>query len=217
METKWLILTALVFVIVIAAGALVWRFGFYVAPYAWTGEPARLRDVLGIKPGSRVADIGAGDGALAIEMARFVGANGTVYATDISSESRTDIAERSSREQLPQVQVVAGAADGTNLPERCCDAIYLRAVFHHIKNQRAFARAIGAGVQPGGRVAIIDFPPGALWFHGEDHGVTAETIIAAFESAGMTLTQRIENWGGGMFLLRFEQVAAHKPTPPSSR
>jgi ubiquinone/menaquinone biosynthesis C-methylase UbiE len=204
MQTKWLILIAVALMGTTFAGVVAWRFTIFCAPYAWTKEPSRLRDVLGLKEGARIADIGAGDGALAIEMARVVGANGLVYASDISAERQQDIAARASREHFAHVRVVKGLVDATNLPEECCDAIYMRAVFHHIQDRRAFARSIAAGLRPGGRVAIIDFPPGGLWFHGGDHGVTAEAVLAAFREAGMTLTNRIDNWGGGMFLLLFE-------------
>jgi ubiquinone/menaquinone biosynthesis C-methylase UbiE len=205
MQTKWTILFAVILIGTTFAAVVAWRFAIFCAPYAWTKEPSLLRAVLELKEGARVADVGAGDGALAMEMARIVGAGGVVYASDISAERQQDIAARASREGLEQVQVVKGMTDATNLPEQCCDAIYMRAVFHHIEDKQAFARSVAAGVGRGGRVAIIDFAPGGLWFHGSDHGVTAETVIEAFREAGMSLTKRIDHWGGGMFLLRFER------------
>ena len=43
-----------------AAGiAVAAHFAFFLMPFAWTGEPARLVALLGIHPGDRVADIGA--------------------------------------------------------------------------------------------------------------------------------------------------------------
>ena len=81
----------------------------------------------------------------------------------------------------------------------------MRAVFHHIEDPTALAASVAAAVRPGGRVAIIDFPPGALWFHGADHGVTPEAVTTAFEGAGLSLAQRIDDWGGGMFLLAFDR------------
>jgi hypothetical protein len=53
-------------------------------------------------------------------------------------------------------------------------------------------------------VAVIDFAPGSLWFHGGDHGVKAQAVVDAFERAGFSLAKRIDDWGGGMFLLLFE-------------
>ena len=101
---------------------------------------------------------------------------------------------------------IAGATDATNLPDGCCDAIYMRTMLHHVANPPAFARDVVRSIRPGGRIAVIDFAPGRLWFHGGDHGVTPEDITAAFTSAGCTLRHRDDHWGGPTFLLLFECV-----------
>src|SRR5665647_1055739 len=46
-------------------------------------RPEKVIEALGIKPGSRVADVGAGTGLLTVHLARAVAPNGTVVATDI--------------------------------------------------------------------------------------------------------------------------------------
>jgi SAM-dependent methyltransferase len=192
----------------LAAGVVAWRFMFFIAPFGWTGEPERLARVLGLQPGMRVADIGAGSGDLAVAMAAFVGNTGRVYATELAPERRAEIERRVSREPARNVRVVAAAEGDTRLPESCCDAVYMRAVFHHIDDQLRFAADVARAVAPGGRVAIIDFAPGTLWFHGADHGVRPESVLTAFESAGLRLRERADDWGGGMFLLVFERTAA---------
>ncbi len=91
-----------------AAGiAVAAHFAFFLMPFAWTGEPARLVALLGIHPGDRVADIGAGDGSLAVAVARFTGRDGEVLATDIDPGRRQAIADRASRAQV-NVRVMAG-------------------------------------------------------------------------------------------------------------
>src|SRR3977135_4650350 len=45
--------------------------------------PDEALDIIGIKKGAVVADIGAGSGYMTVKMARRVGANGIVYANDI--------------------------------------------------------------------------------------------------------------------------------------
>jgi SAM-dependent methyltransferase len=188
----------------LAAALILKRFAIFVAPFAWTGEPARLADVLDVQPGMHIADVGAGSGALALAMREFVGGTGLVYATELSSERRADIEQGITRASAANVRVVAAAEAETGLPERCCDAIYMRAVFHHIGARARFAAAVGRALRPGGRVAVIDFPPGALWFHGPDHGVQPDSVLSAFEAAGLRSRARIDDWGGGMFLVLFE-------------
>ena len=67
----------------VAVAALVWRFSWFVAPLAWTGEAAALAAALAVVPGMRVADVGAGDGAMAAALARIVGPAGRVFATEL--------------------------------------------------------------------------------------------------------------------------------------
>ena len=177
---------------------------FHVLPLAWTGEADRLAEFLKIRPGSRVAEIGAGTGALATEMARRVGPAGAVFATELNPERRAQIAQRAAR--LPQLTAVEAGADVTKLPFDCCDAIYMRAVLHHIAAPDAYARELARAVRPGGRVAIIDFPPGALFMHGADHEIDAQVVLRAFTAAGLELEGREDSWGGAMYLLVFRKA-----------
>lgn len=100
--------------------------------------------------------------------------------------------------------IIAATKTETWLPSRCCDAIYMRAVFHHVADRSRFAADVTHALRPGGRVGVIDFAPGTLWFHGPDHGVEPHAVLRAFQAAGLRLRERVDEWGGGMFLLVFE-------------
>jgi ubiquinone/menaquinone biosynthesis C-methylase UbiE len=191
--------------VLLAGGAIALRFSFFFMPFAWTGEPEQLARALGVQRGMAVADIGAGSGALATAMAAQVGETGRVYATELSVERRADIERRVESASIRNVQVITATDTDTGLTEQCCDAVYLRAVFHHIPAPRQFASSIARTLRPHGRVGVIDFAPGALWFHGRDHGVHLEIVVSAFQAAGLRLRERIDDWGGGMFLLVFER------------
>jgi len=155
----------------------------------------------------QIADIGAGSGALAVAMASFVGSTGQVHATEVVPERRAAIERRVSRASLGNVHAVAAGEASTQLPVSCCDAVYLRAVFHHIADRSMFAADVARALRPGGRVGVLDFAPGTLWFHGADHGVQPDSVLHAFEAAGLRLRERIDDWGGGMFLFVFERNA----------
>ena len=132
-------------------------------------------------------------------MATIVGGRGEVLATDLDAGRRRAIVDRAARAHAANVRVIEGAPDRTNLSDHCCDAIYMRTMFHHVTDPAAFARDVVRSVKPGGRIAVIDFAPGRLWFHGRDHGVTPETITSAFTAAGCTLRLRDDHWGGPTF------------------
>ncbi len=203
-----------VVLVALVVGTIVWRFAFFVAPFAWTGEPARLAGALGLQPGMQIADIGAGSGALAVAMASFVGSTGHVYATEVAPERRAAIEQRVSRASLGNVHAVAAGEASTQLPDSCCDAVYLRAVFHHIADRSTFAGDVARALRPGGRVGVLDFAPGTLWFHGADHGVQPDSVLHAFQVTGLRLRERIDDWGGGMFLFVFERNAEPDSVSP---
>ena len=199
--TAGLVLAVAGTTILIAAAA---HFSFFFLPFTWTNEPARLVDLLGIRPGDRVADIGAGNGAHAVAVARLVGQGGEVLATDLDPDRRRAIADRAAREDSPNLRLIEAAEDTTNLPDGCCQAIYMRTMLHHVADPAAYAKSVARSLRPGGRVAVIDFAPGRLWFHGRDHGVTPEAVLSAFTAAGCTLRHRDDHWGGPTFLMLFE-------------
>lgn len=194
-----------VIAVAVVAAAVLWRFSWFVAPLVWTGEPAALAAALAVTPGMRVADVGAGDGAMAAALARIVGPAGRVFATELSATSRQAIDARMHREALGNVATVVAQETATGLPDACCDALYLRHVFHHPADRAGFVAALTRAVRPGGRIAVIDFPPGALWFHGADHGVSADQVRAAFWAKGWRQVIRQDDWGGGTYLVVFER------------
>jgi ubiquinone/menaquinone biosynthesis C-methylase UbiE len=196
-----LVLAVAATAVLIASAA---HFSFFFLPFTWTDEPARLAALLGIRSGDRVADIGAGDGSHAIAIAQLVGEGGEVLASDIDPDRRRSISDRAVRAHASNVRVVEAVETSTNLADRCCQAIYMRTMFHHVKDATSYAKDVVRSLQPGGRVAVIDFAPGHLWFHGRDHGVTPEIVQSAFISAGCTLRHRDDHWGGPTFLLLFE-------------
>jgi ubiquinone/menaquinone biosynthesis C-methylase UbiE len=198
---------AVVVVVALVLGTIAWRFVFFFAPFAWTGEPTRLAQVLGLRPGMKVADIGAGSGALAMEMAPVVSSTGQVFATELDPKRRGAIERRISGDSVPNVRTVAASETETGLPDSCCDAIYMRAVFHHVADGPTFAASIVRALRPVGRVAVIDFPPGSLWFHGAEHGVQPASIVTAFQTAGLKVREQVDDWGGGMYLIVFEAGA----------
>ena len=168
-------------------------------------DAPKLVSVLGLAPGMAVADVGAGFGEMAVVLAKWIG-SGRVYATDIGERQLGVIRDAVKREGVGNVTVIAGGADTTNLPEACCDAIFLRHVYHHIFEGAvaAFDRSIYASLKPGGRVAIIDFVPEAgsplpkgVPANRGGHGVPPAVVIEELVAAGFTHETTIDRWPPG--------------------
>jgi ubiquinone/menaquinone biosynthesis C-methylase UbiE len=124
-------------------------------------EVPRLIELLELKPGMTIGDVGAGFGAWTMRFSRWTGSAGRVYATDIGAPQLASLRETMKREQLANVTVIEGATASTNLPAGCCDAILVRDAYHHFTQPDEMIRSLAASLKPGGRLAIIDFPPRA--------------------------------------------------------
>ena len=74
-------------------------------------EPDRALDAIRIAKGSTVADVGAGSGYMTMRMARRVGPEGRVYATDIQPQMLAMLRTRLEREKITNVVPVLGAMD----------------------------------------------------------------------------------------------------------
>jgi ubiquinone/menaquinone biosynthesis C-methylase UbiE len=196
----------------VTAAALVaggWILGpaaaFHFLPLGWTGEADRLAAVLRIEPGMTVADIGAGSGRLAFDLARRVGPDGRVLATELDPDKREALARRARDLGLRQVQVITAGERETGLSPECCDAAFMRNVLHHIDVdvRPDYTVSVAEAMKPGGVFVVIDFRPGAIGFLARDHGVSPEEVKAAFAAAGFRLLEHVPAWGGRMYLLAF--------------
>lgn len=157
-------------------------------------EGPQIMEVLGVKPGMTIADVGSGGGAMTVVIGRLIG-DGKVYATDITEHALRHTRDYVAKEGLKNVTVLEGAAASTNLPSACCDAIFMRDVYHHIlaNSLDDFIKSVKSSLKPGGRLAIIDFAPspGSKLFPGVPanrggHGVPIAVVEEELKAAGFT-------------------------------
>jgi predicted methyltransferase len=167
-------------------------------------DAPKLVDVLELKPGMTVADIGSGGGAMTVVLGHWIGA-GHVFATDITARALRQTREYAKKEGLSNVTVIEGAAAATNLPAACCDAVFLRHVYHHITDIADFNRSLHASLKPGGRLAIIDFEgrpnpaqiPKGVPANRLGHGIPAAVVVEELTAAGFAHVRTIDGWPPG--------------------
>ena len=156
-------------------------------------DMTRLVPILGLRAGQTVADVGAGGGELTVRLAKEVGPEGRVYATEMSSDRMNRIRRRAEDDGLKNVTVLEAHATRTNLPDSCCDAIVIRNVYHHFDEPSAMNKSLYASLKPGGYLAIIDFSPNrgrptanSAVDRDQDssHGVDADTVVQEVTAAG---------------------------------
>lgn len=118
-------------------------------------RPDKVVEALAIKPGSMVADIGAGSGLLTVHLARAVAPSGKVVATDVDGAVLALLQQRLKAANLASVvepRVVA--ADTPGLEPATYDAILLAEVDHYFNDAPAWLETAGTALKPGGRIVI---------------------------------------------------------------
>jgi len=181
-----------------------------VVPGDAVEEVKRLAALMEWKPGTAAADIGAGDGEYAFAAVELVGASGKVYATEIDQKKLLGLQSAVAKRKLGNVTVVESKEADTNLPTGCCDAIFLRRVYHHLTKPVEFDRNLVRSLKPGGRLAIIDFAPRAglepvegVPANRGGHGIPQKIVIEELAAAGLQVERIVNDWPEGSYCVLF--------------
>ncbi len=173
-------------------------------------EVGRLAELMGWKAGTVVADIGAGDGKYTFAAVERVGAAGRVYATEIDAKKLAELRDEVARRKLANVIVVESKEADTNLSAGCCDAIFLRHVYHHLTKPAEFDAGLVRSLKSGGRLAIIDFAPRAglepvegVPSNRGGHGIPQKIVIEELSAAGLRLEKIVEDWPEDSYCVLF--------------
>jgi predicted methyltransferase len=174
----------------------------------FASDAARLVTALKLHAGQTVADIGAGGGQLTVALAREVGPSGRVYATELDASRLRDIRQATDSAGLENVSVIEAHATRTNLPERCCDALVLRKVYHHFDKPHLMNASLRQSLKPGGLLAVIDFEPDSAESAdpgnrdtGDQHGVTSATVVRELSQAGLEVVDVDGGTRAGRFMV----------------
>lgn len=175
-------------------------------------EIPKLASLMGWKEGTVVADIGAGDGSYSFAAEQAVGPTGKVFATEISDEKLRALRESVTQRHLQNVVIIKSGDADTNLPAACCDAIFLRRVYHHLTKPLDFDASILRSLKPDGKLAIIDFPPRPEYGKVEgvppdrvNHGIIQKILIAELGKAGFRVDKIVDDWPAENYCVIFSR------------
>lgn len=171
------------------------------------GEAEFVMDWAGIKLGTTVADIGAGEGYYTIRLGERVGPKGRVLAQDINRGALDRLGERVTREQLDNVAIKEGAVDDPRLPEKSFDRIFMVHMYHEIGEPYAFLWRLRPALAEGGEVIIVDRDRAT-----DQHGIPPELLFCEFAAVGYRLTGFSEELKLGGYIARFT-LSGPRPEP----
>ncbi|KAM9795263.1 phosphoethanolamine methyltransferase [Neosynchiropus ocellatus] len=112
-------------------------------------------DMLNLKPGQKVLDVGCGIGGGDFYMAKTFGVE--VLGLDLS-ENMVDIAlQRATNQGIPSVQFEVADATKRNFPAGSFDVVYSRDTILHIDDKLALFKRFHTWLKPGGKLLISDY------------------------------------------------------------
>lgn len=124
-------------------------------------EEWKIREMfraLDVRSGSRIADIGCGDGFLTVPLAAAVAPEGRVFAVDTDDGALAKLRRRIEGSGI--VEVVRGDAADPRLAPASLDAAVILRAYHEFSSYREMLAATRAALKPGGRLVIADVAPG---------------------------------------------------------
>ncbi len=118
-------------------------------------QPEHVLDVLGVKEGMVVADVGAGTGYFTLRIARRVGARGHVYATDLQPEMLEMLAKKAGTDAVIETRLSTPA--DARLPKAALDLVLMVDVYHELPYPAETMTQVRDALKPAGRVALVEY------------------------------------------------------------
>ena len=140
--------------------------GQYLFPHSWEGEGERLTSLaagfdpitrrhlapLGLGPGWRCLEVGAGTGSIARWLSEVVGPKGSVLATDVSLDLMEAQGPPAENLEFRRHDIVQDP-----LPEGEFDLVHSRLVLEHLPGRLDALAKMARALAPGGWLVVEDF------------------------------------------------------------
>ncbi len=160
----------------------------------------RMGDIvreLGIREGSRVADVGCGSGQFSAILANVVGNSGHVYCEDINDNKQFGLGQAKTnlkKQHVKNVDLIHGMAEDPKLPAGL-DAVLIVNAYHEMPKYQAMLQHIKESLKAGGHLVIVDNTPlrtakRPREKQTKNHVLAADLAAAELEAAGFKIAHR---------------------------
>lgn len=158
-------------------------------------QPKKIIEILQIKPGMTVADVGTGVGYMLPYLSEAVGPAGKVIAEDIFPDFLDRARKTAAEHKLTNVSFVRGTEKDASIGSGI-DMILVVDVYHHFDYPAEMLAGFRAALKPGGRLAVVEYhkSPEAMDGRAMQHiRLGADDAIREIESNGFRLVTRGEH------------------------
>ena len=152
-------------------------------------NPSTFINRFDIHPGASVLDLGSGPGFWTFPLADKVGAQGAVWALDVSREMLDELAKRNPSKQVRLLQSELPKID---LPDLSLDWIWAAFVLHEVTPPQKLADGMFRVAKAEGVVAVLDWRPDAAGESGppRHHRLSVEQVAGFLREAGFRSVER---------------------------
>jgi predicted methyltransferase len=178
----------------------------------------RVQDLFaaaGVRAGATIADVGSGDGFLAVRLSPAVGTTGRVYAVDIDPMVADRLRQRLASTGITNVEVVMGAEDDPHLPVGTLDGAVIVNAYHEMSKGVVVLKHLFDALKPGGRLVLCEPIPStvnesraAQMAH---HVLDPALILEDLRAAGFQLLDRQDMFATNLGGTQFGFVVARRP------
>ncbi len=144
-------------------------------------NPEKIVPILGLAPGMKVADFGAGAGAYAFAAARFVVPGGKVYAVDVQKSLLEKVEREAKARGLDHIKTVWGDIEkrhGSHFHDGEMDCVIVSNILFQAGDKEALLQEAVRVLRTHGRILVVDWSDS---FSGlgpdKDHVVPRERVV----------------------------------------
>lgn len=120
-------------------------------------KTSKMVEMLQVKPGNVVADIGTGTGYLARRLSPKVSPGGRILGVDIQQEMLDLLSQNTKASGITNIIPVLGTLTDPKLPAASVDLIVMVDVYHEFSHPYEMTEAMCRALKPGGRIAFVEF------------------------------------------------------------
>ncbi|MGC2079398.1 MAG: methyltransferase domain-containing protein [Xanthobacteraceae bacterium] len=173
------------------------------------GEPTQLVQLLDIKSGMTVADIGAGSGYYVVRLSPIVGPRGSVIAEDVVPKYLRSLRSRVRDLGLQNVVIGLGEPHDPRLPVDSLDMAILVHMYHEIAQPYGLLYNLVPALKVGARVGVVD-----AYGPTSEHGTPPDLLRCELATVGYRENSFDRLTGSNAYLAIFAPPSVASRTRP---
>jgi ubiquinone/menaquinone biosynthesis C-methylase UbiE len=155
-------------------------------------QPEKVMDLVGVRPGMVIGEVGAGKGYFTFKLSDRVGLSGKIYANDINRSVLRAVRERCERDGVDNIETIIGEVEDPLFPEAALDMVFIVNAFHDLAKPVALLNNLLPSLKPGARVVILDRDPDK-YRDAYGHFLSKEEVLENIEASELEL-DRVETF-----------------------